>query len=454
MTSVRTLLLLSLALACTSAPPRAQLLLYVDTDAPVPSSEALGDDDPLRPAPLFDRMRIEIFAPGDPSPCAACSNEFALDQESLAGKRVSLGIELRDGKPGYRARVRVYPSRFVTGGTIPTSVTIDRWINLPTQIADTITSTHVVMSVDDVGLPADSSTPLEPTPGPPPASLVGTWHGAQRAQCVATPNAKRMCVPGGAYWAGSPTSTPAPGHTPGWHRLVTLAPFWIDTHEVTAGDFRSSGGFVGVWSGSTGGSNDADWCTYTDSGSARDVLPMNCISSFDAARFCKDHGGSLPTVAQFDYVATKLGTTPYVWGYDLPSCTDAIWGRGGYGIQAGYKNKACISTSKALGVMGGPEVAGSGTRDRITLFGVEAVDLNGNVAEWAQDAFLSESAPCMQPPILADPVCLVKGTPNEVTQVGGGWLAIASGLAGDSRYDTPFGGTAIDIGFRCVYPDQ
>ncbi len=453
----RTWLCAWLALGCSSKvlPPKGQVLFYIDTDAPVPSIAASADD-PLQASALFDRMRVEILGPTDTTPCARCSNEFAIDRDSFLAKKISIGVELLQSKSGYRARVRLFLRRFVTNGTPPTSTTLDRWVNLPTQVDDTVTEAHVTLSVDDVGQPADASPALDTLPGPPTTSLVGTWAGAKRSACVARPVADRACIPGGAYWSGSEDSNATNGHSSGWHRLVTLSPYWIDAHEVTAQEYSAKQGYVGLWSGSSAGKSEADWCTLGVAKSARDPLAMNCLNWIDASTFCQSRGGRLPTAAQFVYVATNLGTSPYVWGYDVPSCDDSIWGRGGYGALAGFDNHACIARSKALGVMGGPEIFGSGLRDRLTVFGVDVVEVNGNLDEFARDAFTDETAPCFQPPILADPVCTQAGKiiPDKVVVSAGGWQSIPSNLRGDRRRSVSIDTVGTDIGFRCVYPDQ
>src|SRR5262245_48475025 len=87
-------------------PPNGQILITVTTDAPLPppAGEVLGPDDPL---PLFDRLRIEVFRPGETMPCAECVNEFDVDRDLVRAGRASFGVTPPVGVSGYVARVRL-----------------------------------------------------------------------------------------------------------------------------------------------------------------------------------------------------------------------------------------------------------------------------------------------------------------------------------------------------------
>ena len=107
------LLALLVAIAAPSAcgladrpelPPEGQVVLYVTTDAvlPAPPSETNGT------AGLFDRLSIEIFPPGESTPCAGCARQFSIDSRSVDEGRTSMGYVPRPGTSGTRARVRIY----------------------------------------------------------------------------------------------------------------------------------------------------------------------------------------------------------------------------------------------------------------------------------------------------------------------------------------------------------
>src|SRR5688572_29768293 len=107
-------------LACVSAcdeevivePAPGQVVLHFDTDAPVPAPSGIATVEDA--APLFDRMRVEVFEPGRDQPCPTCINDFALDTTLFADRRASIGIAPKAGVSGYRVRARIYNAAFVT----------------------------------------------------------------------------------------------------------------------------------------------------------------------------------------------------------------------------------------------------------------------------------------------------------------------------------------------------
>src|SRR6185295_5378089 len=112
-------------------PAAGQVLLHFDTDAPLPvaGGAPVGYMDPL---PLFDRVRIEVYAPGEDVPCAGCTNEFAIDIDMLKEGRASIGIVPPANTPGHRARVRMFLAalRLADGLPVP-DATVDVTIFLP-----------------------------------------------------------------------------------------------------------------------------------------------------------------------------------------------------------------------------------------------------------------------------------------------------------------------------------
>src|SRR5258708_27903527 len=71
-------------------PPAGQLVLYVDTDAPLPGGDGRPRA-PLDPAPLFDRIRVEGMR-SDGTPCKDCTREVDLTREILLADAVSFGV--------------------------------------------------------------------------------------------------------------------------------------------------------------------------------------------------------------------------------------------------------------------------------------------------------------------------------------------------------------------------
>jgi formylglycine-generating enzyme len=457
----RLALLVALA-ACSNgvvAPPRGQILLTIDTDAPIaePNSGPLPID---QPQPLFDRVRVDVLGSSD-ALCDRCSNDFPIDAAALRSLRVSVGIVPAPGVTGVRARVRLYVSRFSSLGEPNPDSTIDAVVSLPTVAEDGIIPVTVLLLTDNVGLPASVDAPVAPLAGTPSRSMVGTWGPAARVVCNESVQAQagEVCIPGGAYWMGSDNKELLDQVGSTWHRLAVLSPFYMDSTEVTAGTFRASGLTPdGAWSGGTAGTDYHDWCTVDFNPSPRDVLPANCIGHESALAFCRMKGATLPSEAQFEYVASGLRSSRFSWGSDDPTCADAVWGRAGFGIWMNAEPEQCLPTAQALGKLGGPERPGFGLLDHVDLpAGGSVYDLAGNVSEWVLDSFQSQTEPYWaQQGVLTDPLCTepTKLSSLTLSTRGGDWSSGGQALAAAARNQVPgfAGGNSEVSGFRCVRP--
>src|SRR6185369_12535878 len=105
-------------------PPRGQLLVHVNTDAPLPAApgDILGPNDPH---PLFDRVRFDVYHPGDTTPCDGCSRQFDVDRTIVGSGKASVGIVTNVGTPGYRARVRLFMGAWSVSGDPSSTSTLD-----------------------------------------------------------------------------------------------------------------------------------------------------------------------------------------------------------------------------------------------------------------------------------------------------------------------------------------
>src|SRR4051812_29793609 len=104
----RTMLAAALVTACacsgspTTFPPRAQVLLFIDPDAPLP--DASGKSVALSPLPLFDHLRVDVYACGDEARCRPVTRDLPVDSALLrAPEGLSFGIV---PAPGDTALVR------------------------------------------------------------------------------------------------------------------------------------------------------------------------------------------------------------------------------------------------------------------------------------------------------------------------------------------------------------
>jgi formylglycine-generating enzyme required for sulfatase activity len=457
--------------ASDALPPAGQLVLYVDTDAPVPPAPGARVGSEAVPA-LFDRVRVEVGRAGEP---ALRARDFELHEGLLRERRVSLGIVPRPGDGSVRARVRIFRGDRVVSDEPPPSATLDTTFALPPVPAEGKIEVTAVLRVDDVGRPLGRDAPLPIATGRNPSSLVGTWAGAHHVTCAEVPRrgSGEVCVPGGAFWFGDPALR---GRTSGGdiaeERLVSLSPFYLDGSEVTVTKFRSVWPQLreaGVeppttWSGKRNGGELADWCTWTEEplplgpGVPAQIaqLPINCLSWDTARAYCVAVGKDLPSEAQLEYVMSGVGREwAHPWGDDEPDCVSAVWGRAGAGVLVDYD-----STCRPPGTAGWMDLPGVTVRDRVppALLGpgpdVELVDLAGNVSEWTRDRWSrADEAFWRVPRVFVDPVGDATSVDGDARPVrGGSWLNPALGTrAGFRLRNAPFE-KLRGAGVRCGRP--
>ncbi|MEM1033559.1 MAG: SUMF1/EgtB/PvdO family nonheme iron enzyme [Myxococcota bacterium] len=435
--------LLLAATACgeRTLPPEGQVLLYVDTDAPLPAAPG----DPPREIPaLFDRLRIDIIPEGEDTPCDGCTRIFSLDHDAVDAGEASVGIV--PGAPGERARVRIRLYR--SGGTAsaeprPLS-TIERFVRLPAVDDTGVVEASVFLPATEVGQVLGSlASPREPTAGRDAGGRTGRWPGPP-APCPPDLPPGRLCVPGGAFWMGDPRLDLSSVDDTGGERerLVVLSTFIVDAAEVTVGAIRASG-VARLQGGVSADPSEvlAD-CTYTAAPGGREALPVNCVTWFTANAHCEAVGGALPTEAQLEFLRSARGRSRFVWGEAAPECGDAVY----------------AAKDQCAGVWPPePAPAGSAVRDRLALPGGEAVDLAANVAEWARDRWQRDEEPCWAASLAVNPVC---DTPSAIDDDarsfrGSAWeenFDLNLPAATRRRLADEMFAVSSSLGFRCVYP--
>jgi sulfatase modifying factor 1 len=453
---MRPRILLALLVACGDTvktdPPPGQIVLYIDTDAPVPIAPDSPDASDAAP-PLFDRLRIEIFAPGQTTPCDGCDNAFAVDTDLFRAGKASVGVSPPAGVSGFRARVRLYPAAYTSPAGDPDPGTvIDRVVALPVVAEQGRIDITVMLETDTTGIPGSLDAPSDPIAGAPSSSLVGTWSGAERVPCADAQHKGEVCVPGGAFFIGAEhrTFTAIPGHDGLAPRLVVLSPFWLDATEVTVAQFRKSkpaAADVFSWSGGTTGVAVTDFCNSTAAPGPFESRPVNCMTWRTADAYCRSKGKLLPTEAQIEYVLGGLVSHTFPWGEDPPACEDAVFGRTGYGIFAN-DSAPCRSAAPP----GGTLDVGSAKRDRLALATGTLLDLAGNVAEFAQDTWNYHHERCWSATtVYRDPVCSKQGIEGTAHTVrGGDWVIPGGELARQGRVVAPVKLATPEIGFRCA----
>ncbi len=254
-------------------PPEGQILLYVTTDAVLPSPP----DDPAAVFGNFDRLSIEIFPPGKTEPCIGCAREFRVDSKLVDEGRASVGYVPEPNVPGTRARIRLYRTRGAEVIAPRVTSTIETVVAFPVVSAEGIVEITVVLDTAKVGAPVGTlDAPGAPRLGKPPRGIVGTWEAQRRRPCAGDAKPGEVCVPGGAYWFGEPRERIAfPNQKHALERLTAVSPFFMDASEVTVGKFQESG--LADKSGPGQRLVDKE-CTYDEGPGAQLDLPVNCIA--------------------------------------------------------------------------------------------------------------------------------------------------------------------------------
>jgi formylglycine-generating enzyme required for sulfatase activity len=449
--------------ACTTElPPAGQILLYLDTDAPLPPAPGEAIVAKQTPA-LFDAVLVEVFEPGATEPCAGCTRQFALDAGRLERGAASFGLALPPGVGGYRVRARMFDTHGTLAGTAPEPVdgvppasVVDVTVRLPRAPEEGIVERTVLLPTDAVGLPIGSlDEPAGTTAGAPEESLGGSWPGARRVPCPVPAGPGEVCIPGGAYWMGNPHARgDGSGNAFDRRRLVVVSPFFLDATEVTVARYRevqSTIGGAAAWSGKTDGSAPADYCTYTAVSGPHEDKPVMCVTGEAAAAHCAARGARLPTEAEWEYVASGLTGQLFVWGSDPPACPDAVLNRHGYGMMP---KGVCMSPTPPGGAEEVGNVASVQRRDRLGLSATEIVhDLVGNASEWVRDVWNRQDEPCWSHGgVYHDPQCLTPGAlgPGEGVVRGGAWGGALLGCIASARRSGTLTKARITAGFRCA----
>lgn len=234
---------------------------------------------------------------------------------------------------------------------------------------------------------------------------------------------------------------------------ATVSDFRLDKYEVTVGRFRK---FVAVFSpnmipqGSGKNPNDdsdsgwdttwnmalpedaaslstilecdSGYQTWTETAGKNEMLPVNCLSWFEAFAFCIWDGGRLPTEAEWNYAAAGGSEQRvYAWGSDAPDDSLAV-----------FCGAACSK----------PEAVGTKSPKGDGKWG--QADLAGNVYEWTLDWFArpypqSSCTNCANLTVTAGR-----------TFRGGDFASNATGLLSSSRNGGGPGDHSGGTGARCA----
>jgi formylglycine-generating enzyme required for sulfatase activity len=444
------------------AETRAQWLVHVTTDAPVPT--------------FGDRLLVEILDERGASACstsgsAACRRVLVVG--SPEAWPASFGIVAPEDGRRLKLRAVLYRNSYVEAdGTPSTPSRLEAVAWLPA--ASGVTEVVLELGMDCFGIPADAAQGVSCDPGQgalaadaelaPGADAAGarepgSWGPAQSVSCAGEPPPGMRCIPGGAFLLGDHrvlVVTPTVSALP--ERLVQLSPFFFDEDEVTLAELEELlPEVLGTpFAYDPDPSTAANACTYGSPRSDAPLLPANCIDYPLADALCRARGARLPTEAEWEYAASNAGLEPtYPWGESADNddvCRHAIVARGRSSVTSD------VIESTVCRYLDGNEVpwglSAGGSDGDTTPLGVR--NLGGSVSEWVDGVTASFDDPCFQPAdhLLVDPVCRSSAAvPIGYRAVrGGSWTLPPFASAVGTRFQT--GSPQAALGFRCARSNE
>ncbi len=471
--------------AASDAPP-AQVLLWVDTDAPAAASalaqpgDAGSSDGQQHDPHLFDAavdtLRIDVLKPDN---TIADLREISAPDE--ANWPISFGVPSLAGINVVRLRLRAFRAERAQLGPSPLDpaaqvfepvpgYTIDRVVEIPLPADRGDYAYRIVLRSECRGNLPDFVQGNSCVDG---ANPEGRYRaGIQFVDAHATPSREPMwwpadngpgcdpgcvdgvcCIPGGFFMLGNirvvgfrtlRRHDAVPPHP------VAMKPFRIDALEMSVARWTEAK--LAPPSYDPTRDPNCTWklgpnSTVVQSGPLPASTPMNCVTWDDAEQACEKLGGRLPTEAEWEYVSTGRGRgNLFPWGDTPPRCSTAVLARyDSFGIAE------CAPDTADPGAVGTPASHELDQSDGV-------MDLAGSLSEWMLDTFLDydQDPPGSNPPcwrrdgLLTHPACLSVGTTKSVR--GGSFaspMEVSYVALRNAEEQTNASGA---IGFRCVYP--
>ncbi|MGO9000235.1 MAG: bifunctional serine/threonine-protein kinase/formylglycine-generating enzyme family protein [Polyangiaceae bacterium] len=295
----------------------------------------------------------------------------------------------------------------------------------------------------------DAPAPVAAAPAPsaPPSAT------APPKPAAPTCPAGMVLIPAGKFFMGSDDKSDFPFERPA--HQVTLAPFCIDTYEVTVARYKACSdkgeckraGITNEWEKITDDDHKAfdPLCNVRDP-DEKAKHPINCVDWEMADTFCKAAAprGRLPREAEWEFATRGSDGRKFPWGDDWPDAKhlnacdkDCLaWGKKNhveeksmYEASDGYANTAPVG-SFPLGD---------------SPFGL--ADVVGNVWEWTSDWYAPYTAAAQTNPV--GPDAEADGDGKVIR--GGAWNgAYPAWVRPTFRYHDAPTKRSYGIGFRCA----
>lgn len=242
---------------------------------------------------------------------------------------------------------------------------------------------------------------------------------------------------------------------------ATVSDFRLDTYEITVGRFRAfvnsgqgtqasppqpeggahpripGSGWNGAWTANLTADAaalkaalacDPTFATWTDTPGANELLPINCVTWYEAFAFCAWDGGRLPTEAEWNYAAA--GGAEH---REFP------WGPGISGMHAVYY---CKGDGSAAGDCAFTDILPVGSKSPRGDGRWGQADLAGSVWEWTLDAYDDYMNPCND--------CANLGGAGDRVIRGGDFAFDSSNLRAAVRLNSAPSSRSAYVGARCA----
>lgn len=241
-------------------------------------------------------------------------------------------------------------------------------------------------------------------------------------------------IAGGSFLMGAQKADPAgpgydahaePNEAP--PHTVTVAPFWIQRHEVSAVLYREC--VTSGWCKEADVLTDHALSTLKDP--ALDHRPINGVTWDGAQRLCSWLGGRLPTEAEWEFAARGTEGRTFPWGQDVGCGHAPQWTPDGVGGPPPETCEGAVMKNVDDSAMRTPEVT---------------IWLGGNVWEWVGDWYAEPYAAGAA----TDPTGPTSGT-HRVQRGGSFMSATPWELRSAARAAVPPDQKLPDVGFRCAW---